>query len=76
MNTIDLDGLYAVYNSENDEVCNYANNGIVYLYGHYMEAEERCDEHQTPIHCTDLSPRWKQIIIKQIESIEQQRKLW
>lgn len=71
MNTIDLDGLYVVYDSANNQVCDYSDNGVVYLYGHYMEAEERCDEHQMPIECTELSPVWQQIIITQIESINQ-----
>jgi hypothetical protein len=71
MNTINLDGLYAVYDSANDDVWRFSNEGEVQLFGHYMEAEERCDEHQMPIRCTELSPAWRQIIIKQIESINQ-----
>lgn len=71
MQTINLYGLYAVYDYVNNKVCRYADNGIVFLYGHYMEALERCEENEVPIECTELSPAWQQIIIAQIESINQ-----
>lgn len=67
MEAINLEGYYAVYDSVNDEVWAF-NTGAIWLFGHYMEAEERCSEHQTPIECTELSPAWQQIIIEQIKS--------
>lgn len=67
--TINLDGLYAVYDSANDDVWRFSNEGDVQLFEHYMLAEEYCSEHQTPIECTELSPAWRQIITEQIEAL-------
>jgi len=64
-----LEGYYAVYDSANDDVWRFANEGEIQLFEHYMLAEEYCSEHQTPIHCTELSNEWQQIIINQIDSI-------
>jgi hypothetical protein len=67
MEAINLNGYYAVYDSANDNVWAFK-TGEIQLFGHYMEAEEHCSEHQTPIHCTELSLLWQQIIIEQIKS--------
>ena len=71
METINLDGLYAVYDLANDEVWRFSKYGDVQLFGHFMEALERCGVGEVPIECTELSPVWQQIIITQIESINQ-----
>lgn len=68
MNTINLEGYYAVYDLANDDVWRFSNNGDVQLFGHFMEALERCGVGEAPIECTELSPAWQQIVTEQIEA--------
>lgn len=66
--TINLEGYYAVYDSANDSLLRFSKVGNVMLFGHYMEAEEWCSENDSPIHCVDLAPAWRQIVTEQIEA--------